>query len=86
MEDEGGQSIRFPDGAAGPRADGSTAGELLARWAPKRASAFLAALWNGRPIDLTFRPESQGTLAPLTFEDRAGWDKIDGGPVGGLAE
>ncbi len=34
----------------------------------------LAALWDGRPVDLAYVPGTAGALAPLTFEDRAGWE------------
>lgn len=64
----------FPDGQRLTAADPSTVGELLTNWAPGKASAYLAALWNGRPVDLSFRPTLSGTLAPLTFEDRVGWE------------
>jgi threonyl-tRNA synthetase len=70
----GGPSVTFPDRKSVAWRAGASAGELLAAWAPDRAPRFLAALWNGRPVDLTFQPPGGGELAPLTFEDRAGWE------------
>ena len=67
-------SVTLPDGQTVRRESGATAGETLRDWAPARAAKFLAALWEGRPVDLGFRPPGAGTLAPLTFEDRAGWE------------
>ena len=64
--------VSFPDGRSLPAADGTTAGEMLRRWDPDRAPGFLAALWEGRPIDLATPLRASGALAPLTFTDRAG--------------
>ncbi len=65
-------TVRLPDGRSFPLAPGTSLVEIFQRWAPERAARFLAALWNGRPVDLAFRPSEGGSLAPLTFEDRAG--------------
>ncbi len=67
-------TARFPDGRLLPVGPATTVGELLATWSADRAPRFLAGLWDGRPVDLSFRPGATGTLAPLTFEDRAGWE------------
>ena len=67
-------SISFPDGRAVPAGSTKSVGELLVDWAPTLAPRFLAALWDGKPVDLSFQPPSGGALAPLTFEDRAGWE------------
>ena len=53
---------------------GSTAGALLKRWRPTESLKFLAALWDARPVDLSFRPPASGSLAGLTFADRQGWE------------
>ncbi|HTT73153.1 MAG TPA: threonine--tRNA ligase [Thermoplasmata archaeon] len=64
--------LRLPDGHHLTVAPGTTAGEALRRWRPNEAGAFLAALWNRQPVDLARPLESDGELAPLSFEDRAG--------------
>jgi threonyl-tRNA synthetase len=74
MGGEPDRRVTFPDGRRIDPPPGATAGELLRGWAPDSAGKFLAALWDGRPVDLSFRPAKAGTLAPLTFEDRAGWE------------
>ncbi|HTT17134.1 MAG TPA: threonine--tRNA ligase [Thermoplasmata archaeon] len=66
--------VQLPDGRRIAPHPGETAGELLRRWAPAKADGFLAALWNGQPVDLTYPVPATGALAPLTFEDRAGWE------------
>ncbi|HLM70035.1 MAG TPA: threonine--tRNA ligase [Thermoplasmata archaeon] len=68
--------VVFPDGRQVEAKPGTLAGELLAAWSPERAGHALAALWNGKPVDLTFRVAEKGSLAPLTFEDRAGWEVL----------
>lgn len=65
-------TVHLPDGHRLECAPGTTAGEALARWKPKDASRFLAALWEGRPVDLATPLTENGALAPLSFEDRAG--------------
>ena len=72
MDEATDRTVTFPDGRRVVPPPKATAGQLLSEWAPEKAGRFLAALWEGRPVDLTFRPVGQGTLAPLTFEDRAG--------------
>lgn len=64
--------LTFPDGTARRAASGTTAGDALRDWAPDRASSFLAALLDGRPVDLLRAIERDAHLAPVTFEDRAG--------------
>jgi threonyl-tRNA synthetase len=66
--------IRFPDGQEESFPAGTLAREALARWDPGQLSSALAASWNGTPVDLAFVLPSNGDLAPLTFEDRAGRD------------
>jgi threonyl-tRNA synthetase len=70
----GGQMHRFelPGGASVSVPDGTSVGAALSQWAPDRFKTFLAALWNGRPVDLAHVPHESGELAPLTFEDRQG--------------
>ncbi len=67
-------SVTFPDGRRLDPEKGESAGDLLRRWAPERVASFLAALWNGIPVDLARPITDDGSLAPLTFEDRAGWE------------
>ncbi len=76
MPSESELTATLPDGQTPSFSPGARAGELLRAWAGERAGRFLAALWNGTPVDLSFRPTSSGTLAPLTFEDRAGWEIV----------
>jgi threonyl-tRNA synthetase len=64
--------LQFPDGSARSAPIGATAGESLREWAPDRAGMFLAALVDGRAVDLTFPIDHDAHLAPITFEDRAG--------------
>ncbi len=66
--------VQFPDGRRLPAHPGISVGELLGTWSPEKARVALAALWNGKPVDLAFRVQEAGSLAPLTFEDRAGWE------------
>jgi threonyl-tRNA synthetase len=66
--------IQFPDGRKLAAHPGISAGELLGTWSPEKARGALAAFWNGKPVDLAFRVPEGGSLAPLTFEDRAGWE------------
>ncbi|MCI4328902.1 MAG: threonine--tRNA ligase, partial [Thermoplasmata archaeon] len=67
-------SVTYPDGRTVSTAVGPTAGELLRKWNPEGFGPVLAATWDGRPVDLSFVPASSGTLAPLTFRERAGRD------------
>jgi len=66
--------VTLPDGTHREVVRGSLAGEVLTAWQPERSRQFLAALWEGRPIDLAAPLLSDGRLAPLTFTDRAGRD------------
>lgn len=66
--------IRFPDGREESLPAGVSAGEALSQWDRDTRKSALAALWNGLPVDLVARLGSDGTLAALTFEDRAGRD------------
>ncbi len=65
-------TLTFPDGRSLEVAAGVEAEEALRAWQPGRAGDWLAALFDGRPIDLKSRIHSSGYLAPLSFEDRAG--------------
>lgn len=67
-------AITLPDGRTVTKPVGSTAGDLLREWNPQGFPRFLAASWDGRPVDLSYVPPSSGTLAPLTFQDPAGRD------------
>ena len=66
--------IRFPDGTERESPLGIRAGEALAVWAPQDAKSFLAALVDGKPVDLAAPIDRGVALAPLSFEDRAGRD------------
>jgi threonyl-tRNA synthetase len=66
--------IQFPDGHHRELPSGGTVGEALAAWSPDRFPTFLAAILDGRPVDLSTRLDRNGVLAPLTFQDRAGRD------------
>ena len=72
MADEAAIRITFPDGSHLEVPAGSLAIDALRQWNPGRAATFLAALLDGVPIDLARPLSKNGTLAPLTFEDRAG--------------
>ena len=64
--------VTLPDGSRQEVASGTSAGDVLARWQPQRSGSFLAALWDGRAVDLAQPLERDGALAPLSFSDRAG--------------
>jgi threonyl-tRNA synthetase len=66
--------IRFPDGTEVSFPTGTLARDALARWSEAQLRTALAASWNGVPFDLATPLSSDGDLAPLTFEDRAGRD------------
>jgi threonyl-tRNA synthetase len=67
-------TVALPDGSRRSVARGTPAGEVLGTWAPDRSGQFLAALVDGRPVDLSARLDHDATLAPLTFQDRVGRD------------
>jgi len=66
--------VRFPDAKELVFPAGTRAEEALSRWDPMQLKNALAASWNGVPVDLAFALPTDGDLAPLTFEDRAGRD------------
>ena len=70
-------TLSLPDGRRLDLPRGTTAAEALRAWAPEKASTFLAALVDARPVDLAFRLERDATLAPLAFQDRAGRDILE---------
>jgi threonyl-tRNA synthetase len=74
MAGDGAVTVTLPDGRRLEVPRGTPAGEVLGRWDPARARATLAALWNGHAVDLAQPIDRDGTLAPLTFADRAGRD------------
>jgi len=74
MANGGEVTIRFPDGATRKSSPGVLAGEALAGWAGKGSAAPLAALIDGKAVDLATPIDHDVALAPLTFEDRAGRD------------
>jgi threonyl-tRNA synthetase len=74
MAPPGPVEVTFPDGRRVEVPDGATAGDLLRTWKPGESPRTLAALFDGRPVDLAYRPSRSGTLAALTFADRQGWE------------
>jgi len=74
MPDSTSIRIRFPDGKEELFPIGTVVRDALARWDLAQLKNALAASWNGVPVDLASTLSSDGTLAPLTFEDRAGRD------------
>ena len=66
--------VSYPDGQRRSIPVGTSVGDALEAWAPERYSTFLAAVVDGRSVDLAYRISSPGTIAPLTFADRAGRD------------
>jgi len=72
MTDESTIAVTLPNGSRLEVARGTPAAEVLAHWAPERAASFLAALWDGRAVDLAMPLDRDGALAPLSFSDRAG--------------
>ncbi len=69
-------TVTLPDGRQLQTSVEASVGDLLGEWAPERRPKMLAALWDGQPVDLTYHPATDGRLAPLTFEDRAGWEVL----------
>jgi len=66
--------LTLPDGSKRSAVPGTSVGEVLRQWAPADGTKFLAALFDGKPVDLAFRPTRAGALAPLAFADRQGWE------------
>ncbi len=77
MSDAARLRVALPDGSTLEVEPGTTAGTALAAWQPAHAPEFLAALWDGHPIDLARSLESDGHLAPLTFADRQGREILE---------
>ena len=69
--------VRLPDGSVESVAPGTPAREVLQRWRPKEANHYLAAALNGVPVDLARRLDAAGSLAPLTFQDKAGREILE---------
>ncbi len=67
-------TIVVPDGRRLEVPVGTPVGEALRDSDPSRRGEVLAALVDGRPVDLAFPIEREATVAPLTFDDRAGRD------------
>ena len=72
MADASRLTVSFPDGRHLSVDRGTSAGAALAEWAPERSASFLAALLDGRPVDLAAPLQHDSALAPLSFADRAG--------------
>ncbi|HEV2317874.1 MAG TPA: threonine--tRNA ligase [Thermoplasmata archaeon] len=63
--------VRFPDSSSAEFPADLDAGAILSRWRSE-ATGTLAARLDGHPIDLSRPITADGSLAPLTFDDRAG--------------
>ena len=61
-------SLTYPDGTRQNAPKGITAGEALALPSGKLPEGVIAALVDGKPVDLAHRLETDATLAPVTFE------------------
>ena len=61
-------TIIYPDGTRQAVLKGSTAQEALALKGLRRSDEVLAALVNGKPMDLAYRLEADATVAPVTFD------------------
>jgi threonyl-tRNA synthetase len=68
--------IQFPDGTSKRARQGATAGEVLKSWNTEQAESSLAAVFDGKPIDLARPLTHDGALAPLRFSDAAGRDIV----------
>jgi threonyl-tRNA synthetase len=66
--------LTFPDGRRLAVPKGTRAGDALSEWHPSESATFLAALLDANPVDLDKKLDRSGSLAPLTFTDRAGRD------------
>ena len=64
--------VRLPDGSVRTAPSGTTVLEMLRGWRKEEAKGYLAALWNGTPVDLSRALTTSGQLTPLTFQDAAG--------------
>ncbi len=64
--------LEFPDRSTVEVPSGTAAGEALRGWNPKEFPRFLAAKFDGEPVDLSRPLPHSGKLAPLTFEDPEG--------------
>ncbi|MCI4323886.1 MAG: threonine--tRNA ligase [Thermoplasmata archaeon] len=64
--------IIFPDAGRRPFPKGTTAGQALADWKPEASRELLAARYRGELVDLSRPLHHDGSLSPVTFEDRAG--------------
>jgi threonyl-tRNA synthetase len=64
--------LTLPDGSHRSVARGALAGEVLGQWNPKDRPQYLAAVLNGRAIDLAAPILEGGPLSPLSFADPKG--------------
>lgn len=64
--------VTFPNGRSLELPQGISAGDALREWEPTQAADWLAALVDGRPVDLSYPLNASAQVAPLSFEDRAG--------------
>jgi threonyl-tRNA synthetase len=64
--------LRFPDGTVQEVARDSALREAFQARASPSVSVVLAALVDGVPVDLAYRPQRDAAVVPLTFEDRQG--------------
>ena len=61
-------SLTYPDGSTKTAPRGITAGEALALPGGKLAAGVIAALVDGKPVDLACRLEADARIAPVTFD------------------
>ncbi len=61
-------SLTYPDGTTKNAPSGMTAGEALALPGGKLPGGVIAALVDGRPVDLACRLEADARIAPVTFD------------------
>jgi len=63
-------NVTFPDGSVHKTSKGTTVGEALANSGV--SGDVIAALVNGKPVDLAYRLEADAAIAPVTFDMPAG--------------
>lgn len=68
--------VILPDGKEMEVPPGSTVQEVAEKIGPRLAKAAVAALFNGEPVDLSFRIGEEGRLRLLTLEDPEGLEVL----------
>lgn len=67
-------SLTYPDGTTKTTPLGMTAGEALTLSGGMAAGGVIAALVDGRPVDLAYRLQADASIAPVTFDMPEGQD------------